>query len=220
MRSLEEIKKSDYENLTYGELVEYDLGCNHCPLLDEFCSGGVACYGGEPIYPPCCDFDDETNLQEVCDEWYVSRRRHEEYEEKKERERELKRQKSEERKKKLREYRRRNWSELQQISLLKDKIKAEEKRIRQLGSFKTFANAINITNKMFRDAHQPNNVADVDITSYNNLIKEREEKIEKYNNQILEIKKKIKEKERELKKSVKASGELYDYLNEVGKNGN
>ena len=203
MRSLEEIEKADYVNLTYGELVEYDLSCDYCPLKDEFCSGGVTCYGAEPIYPPCCDFDDETILQEVSDEWYASRKRHEEYEEKKEKERELKRQKSEERKKKLKAYKRRNMEDLLEIDMLKKKIKREQKRIDAVDNIKIFVNAVNMTNKMFRDAHQPNDVKDIDTNPHNEFIKECENRISEYNNRILEIKNKIKEKEKLYKKEIK-----------------
>ena len=74
IRSLEELQKCNYENLTYGEIVEYNLECSEfCPLYGEFCNGGMVCYGGEPIEPPCCSFKDEDILQEKYDKFVYGR---------------------------------------------------------------------------------------------------------------------------------------------------
>lgn len=43
--------------------------CYGCPLLEhEMCTGGYQCYGGEPIEPPCCNFDDDTDLDKWVDD--------------------------------------------------------------------------------------------------------------------------------------------------------
>ena len=180
MRTLEQIKADEYENLTYGELVKYDLSCDYCPLKDEFCSGGVACYGGEPIYPPCESFEEEDVLYEIYENWECSRRKDELAEEERERVAELKKKKSEERKKKIRQYQLRNMENLLKISALKKKIKWEKKRIEAVNRLSIFASAVNITNKMFRDAHQPNDVKDIDTNPHKDFIKECEEKISEY----------------------------------------
>lgn len=201
MRTLEQIKRENYENLTYGELCEYNLDCDVCPLKDEFCNGGVMCYGGEPIEPPCCSFNDDTILSEVYDNFFVVRYNFEKQQEEKERQLELKKQKSEERKKKLREYKHRNWDSLLKIDFLKKKIKQEEKRIEFINRLNTFSNAVNFTNKIFRECNQPNNVKDIDTQSINDAIEECKQHIKEYNGQIIEIKTKIKESEKFFKQN-------------------
>ena len=52
---------------------------------------------------------------------------------------------------------------------------------------------------MFRDAHQPNDVKDIDTNPHKDFIKECEEKISEYNTQIAEIKKEIKLAEKKFK---------------------
>ena len=37
MRTFEELEEQNYENLTYGEMCEYDLGCSICPLNQTYC---------------------------------------------------------------------------------------------------------------------------------------------------------------------------------------
>lgn len=70
IRSFDELQKCKFENLTYAELIEYDLECSEfCPLYGEFCKGGMVCYGGEPIEPPCCSFKDDDILQEKYDKF-------------------------------------------------------------------------------------------------------------------------------------------------------
>lgn len=74
MRAYEEILEQNYENITYGELCEYEIECEHCPLsIDGWCNcnGGMKCYGGMPIEPPCCSFDNDDILQEISNKWLV-----------------------------------------------------------------------------------------------------------------------------------------------------
>lgn len=43
--------------------------CCGCPIKKaEYCLGGFACYGGEPIEPPCCDMDEDTDLDAWVDD--------------------------------------------------------------------------------------------------------------------------------------------------------
>lgn len=54
--------------------------CYGCPLLENElcnCHGDIVCYGGEPIEPPCCNFDDDTDLDKWVDDILARRRRRE-----------------------------------------------------------------------------------------------------------------------------------------------
>lgn len=56
--------------------------CDNCPLLkSEICPGGYTCYGGQPIEPPCCSFNDDTDLIEWVEEYFEMQRRREDREE-------------------------------------------------------------------------------------------------------------------------------------------
>lgn len=57
------------KDLTDNEILDYlgDNKCDYCPYNDEVidiygrthtCPKGIYCYGGEPIFPICIDFDD------------------------------------------------------------------------------------------------------------------------------------------------------------------
>lgn len=53
--------------MKWKEFVDNDLSCEECPLYQEdMCNGGMKCYGGEPIEPPCCSFNDDTDLDEYA----------------------------------------------------------------------------------------------------------------------------------------------------------
>ena len=206
MRTLEEIIEQNYENLTYGEFVEYDMDCNCCPLYGEYCSGGIKCYGGMPIEPPCCSFDDDTILQDWCDKQAKFEYQRQEAEDRREKALALKKQKSEERKKKLREYKWRNSEDLYQIKKLKQRIKQEKKRIDAIDNIRCFARAVNSVNKMFRECHQPNDVADIDTKKLDDPIEICKKNIKQYELQIIEIQERIKQKEKLFKKQ-KVKGE-------------
>ncbi len=48
-----------------------DESCDGCPLLEnEICPGGFTHYGGRPIEPPCCSFDDNTDLDEWVSDYF------------------------------------------------------------------------------------------------------------------------------------------------------
>ena len=56
--------------------------CDSCPLLEnEICPGGFVCYGGQPIEPPCCCFDDNTDLDDWVNDYFEQKKRREELEE-------------------------------------------------------------------------------------------------------------------------------------------
>ena len=204
MRTLEQIEKEDYENLTYGELCEYDMDCkDRCPLYDEFCSGGMACYGRMPVEPPCCSFNEDTVLQEEYDRFFMSRHRQQQVEDEREEKLKLKKQKSEERKKKLLAYRIRNGADLYEIKELKKKIKQENKKIEMIGYYKCKADAVNFANKIFKECNQPNDMADVDTKRHDILLNICKENIKRCELKIAEIRKQIKQKEKTFKQEIK-----------------
>ena len=41
--------------------------CSICPLPGEgLCPGGMVCYGGEPIEPPCTSWDGDEDVEDYC----------------------------------------------------------------------------------------------------------------------------------------------------------
>lgn len=122
--------------------------CDGCPLLEnELCHGDIVCYGGEPIEPPCCNFDDNTDLDKWVDDMLVRRRRREEAEDKR-----LKaEQEKKDRAKKATDTRRAmHWYCRNEIQALKKARKALEAQ-RALESLASgVAEAINFANKMTR----------------------------------------------------------------------
>ena len=200
IRSFEDLKKDNYENLTYGELCAYDLSCDMCPFYGNGCSGGMVCYGGMPIEPPCCYFKDSDILQEKYDEFEGLRLRHEQYLKDEENKKRIKEEKSKIRKQKLREYRWRNFRELDEIKALKKRIKYYNKQLDTIDRINTFVYVVNSTNEFFRKHNClcPEDVEAKEIeeekANYINKIKECEE-------QIKAIKLSIKQKEKEFKTS-------------------
>lgn len=55
--------------------------CENCPLLkEEICPGGMTSSpSGTPIEPPCCSFDDDTDLDQWIEDYYDGQRWWEEY---------------------------------------------------------------------------------------------------------------------------------------------
>lgn len=122
--------------------------CNGCPLLEEeICPGGFACYGGEPIEPPCYSFDDETDLYQWINDYFDSQRRYEEREAtrlKEERKRKERAQKAAETRRKMQWYCR---DEIYELKQAQKALKAQE----NLENFsRSFAEAINFANEMFQ----------------------------------------------------------------------
>lgn len=81
--------------MTWKEYSDQYEDCKQCPLLKaEICPGGIVSYGGVPIYPPCCDFDDDTDLDEFIETSLENERRYEEWEDKRIRDRKMKEEKN------------------------------------------------------------------------------------------------------------------------------
>lgn len=199
IRSLEELQKCNYENLTYGEIVEYNLECSeYCPLYGEFCRGGVVCYGGEPIEPPCCSFKDEDVLQEKYDKFLYGRYCWEQKLKEKEEKQRIKEEKSKIRKQKLREYKWRNYEDLQKIKDLKKYIKDYNNKLKQIDRLDIYAIAVNSTNEFFIgfNCSCPN---DIDRSKLQNGKDFCINEIKKCEEQINNIKLKIKENEKKFK---------------------
>lgn len=122
--------------------------CDGCPLLEsEICPGGFRCYGGEPIEPPCCSFDDDTDLDEWVSDYFDRQRRYEEAEDK----RLQAEKKKKERAKKAAETRRAMrwycWDETQALKQAQKALEAQKAAERFASSL---AEAINATNEIFR----------------------------------------------------------------------
>ncbi len=124
--------------------------CNECPLKDEFsCPGGWACYGGEPIEPPCACWTDEElemDVEEYIDELHRIQITREEYERHLWEQEQEKKRKNEIAAKKRSHMRSYCTKERLAVKSLKKRIKSYEK-IEQLAS--SMAEAVNVTNKMF-----------------------------------------------------------------------
>lgn len=122
--------------------------CDDCPLLKaEICKGGFTCYGGHPIEPPCCSFNDDTDLIEWVDEYFERQRKREEREQeriKKETERKERAKKSAETRRKLRSY---CYKEIYALKQAEKALRAQ----RSAEDFaRSMADAINFANEIFR----------------------------------------------------------------------
>lgn len=122
--------------------------CEGCPLLNaEICPGGFSSHGGEPIEPPCCYFDDNTDLDEWVSDYFARQRKWEAREDAR-----IKAERAtQERAKKVADTRRAmRWYCRNEIQALKRAQKRLESRkaVERLAS--CLAEAINATNEMFR----------------------------------------------------------------------
>ena len=121
--------------------------CDDCPLLKaEICAGGFTCYGDQPIEPPCCSFDDDTDLYEWVRNYYDYQRRLEKQEDeriRKEKARKERAKKAAETKKALRSYCR---DEIYALKRAENALKAQESAEHFA---KSVAEAFNFANVVF-----------------------------------------------------------------------
>lgn len=127
---------------------ETGCDCEVCPIKkNDLCNGAsVTCYGGDPVYAPCCDFEDDLDLDEYIEKTLDNIRRYEEWEDKRIREEKAKKEKA----KKAAETRK-------QMELYCSKeiaeIKSFEKNIKKIQkayeAYKIRTSALNTTNEMF-----------------------------------------------------------------------
>lgn len=126
--------------------------CDGCPLLkNEICPGGMVCYGGAPIEPPCCCFEDDTDLDEWVSRYLEQQRAREDREDRLAREEAKKKErakKSADTRRAIRWYCR---DELYALNRAQKALQAQEAAERFVSSF---AEAVNFTNKMFRYEEQ------------------------------------------------------------------
>lgn len=169
------------------ELFELDNCKEHCPLYDEFCSGGMACYGGMPIEPPCVNWDGNDDVEDIYSSMVEGRRRYEEALDKKIEAEQKAKEKKEERNKKAREARWHVREEQREIIQLKKMIKCNEKLL-------SFAKAANFANEMFGYTGR------VDIENHPLTIENK--KIQTRIDELTEIKKKKLKELRAKRKSI------------------
>ncbi len=155
-----------------------DIGDNckeECPLYGEFCSGGMVCYGGAPVEPPCVVFSDIEDADELYDQLSASQRRFEDQEDRRIRAEERKKALNAEKARKAREARSVTYAETTQIKNLRKRIEKNEKL---LSMAKSRAMAINITNEMFGYKERVNVKADNPIESENKRLLAEIERLE------------------------------------------
>lgn len=122
--------------------------CDGCPLLEnEICHGGWVCYGGAPIEPPCCSFDDNTDLDDYVIGNLEQQRAWEESEDRLVREKTKKKERAKKAADTRREIRWYCREELYTLNRAQKALQAQEAAERFASSF---AEAVNFTNEMFR----------------------------------------------------------------------
>lgn len=198
IRTLEQLKKDNYKNLTFGEMCEHNLNCSFCPLNQNycFCEGGMVCYGGMPIEPMCCSFNEDDVLQDIYDRFVSQEYAQAKAKQEQEKQQKLKEEKSKQRKQKLREYRIRNAKELDQIKLLKVKIKKQEKLRSEATDFRIWLNSKANIDKIF---NKPDETSEK-LKCINDTIFIYNQNINNFKLQISKIKEVIAKNEKEFKK--------------------
>lgn len=166
--------------------------CEKCPLKkEEICPGGFVCYGGAPIEPPCCGFDDDTDLDEYVAEYFKELHRLEAAEDERIRNQKAKQErakKSAETRRQMRFYCRK---EIQELKSLEKQLESYKASLRLASNF---AEAFNITNEMF---------------GYSERLKQRPEvqkTIELLETKIKEAKQRYDAKRKEFYNNRKAGG--------------
>ena len=158
--------------------------CEQCPLMkEEICPGGwTASPSGDPIEPPCCSFDDDTDLEQWVEDYYDSLRRHEEYLDRKWKEEQEKMRKAEIAKKKRDYLKVYCTSERIDVKRARKRLQAHKAAV-SLGE--SIAFAFNTTNEMF---------------GYSERIKKNQkadDELKKLENELVSAEQKLKEKQKE-----------------------
>lgn len=162
--------------MTFGEFLDKELPCEECPLYQEnMCSGGVKCYGGMPIEPPCCFVDADQDIEEWVRQKNLQILAYEEVEDIQARVLEQKRERQRKRKETTAQMKSYCWKERAEIKGIKKRIKAFEKA-------KSFAEcmaiAFNSTNQIFgyEERKQVNPKLTSELDNLNEQLKTAEEK--------------------------------------------
>lgn len=145
--------------------------CTGCPVKKaEYCSGGFVCYGGEPIEPPCCSFDDDTDLEQWVQQRELAQLRYEEAEDRRIEKQREKEAKNEQAQKLRREAKYHVWQETQEIKRLRKRISANEAAVRLAQSLSF---AVNMTNEMFGYQERVKPKYEQEIDSQNEQYRQR-----------------------------------------------
>ena len=174
--------------MKWKEFLEIE-DCDLCPIKKaELCGGGASCYGGSPIDPPCCWFEDDTDLDEWIEERFERRRKLEQIEDERIRKEKAKKEKAKnaaETRSEMRFYCR---NEIKHLKSCEKQLEAYKASLRLASSF---AEAFNITNEMF---------------GYSERLKQKpevQETVDDLEAKIKEAKQKYEEKRKEFYKSRK-----------------
>lgn len=162
--------------------------CDNCPLKQhDICSGGWQCYGGEPIEPPCCSFNDDTDLDKWVDDYFERQRVWEDAEGRRIQAEQKRKERNALAQKRRREAKWAVRHESNEIKILRKRIAANEAALRLASSL---AFAFNTTNEMFGYDERAN-------PKHDNAI---EHENEKYRERIAELEAIKKEKLKQLRK--------------------
>lgn len=173
----------------WREIAELE-DCDLCPIKkNELCTGGFACYGGSPIEPPCCFFEDDTDLEEWIEERFERRRKFEQFEAERIRREKAKKEKAKKAAETMREMRFYCRNEISQLKSYEKQLEAYKASLR-LAS--TFAEAFNITNEMFGYSERLKQNPEVQQTIYDleTKVKEAKQKYEEKRKEFYKSRKK------------------------------
>lgn len=163
--------------------------CSICPLpVEGLCPGGMVCYGGEPIEPPCTSWDGDEDVEDYIESVHASILEREEYEDRLREEREKKKRKNEIAKRKRQYLNIYCYSEKHDAKSLKKQIKSYESIERFADSIAT---AFNITNEMFRYPERKE------------VNPEIAEKLKSLREQLKKAEQKLKDKQKECRNTEK-----------------
>lgn len=164
--------------------------CENCPLLaEEICPGGMTSSpSGTPIEPPCCSFDDDTDLDQWISDYYDSQRRYEEYLDRKWKEEQEKKRKAEKAKKRRDYLKWYCFDEKMEVKKARKRLAAHQAAVHFAESM---AFAINTTNEMFQYSERVN------------VNKKVDDELERLKNALADAEKKLKEKQKEGRKTEK-----------------
>lgn len=164
--------------------------CEQCPLLkEEICPGGwTASPSGSPIEPPCCSFDDDTDLEQWLEDYYENQRRYEEYLDRKWEDEQEKKRKAEVAKKK------RNYLKIY-CNYERIDVKRAKKRLQSYKAAvslgESIAFAFNTANAMFGYSERLNKNQKAD------------DELKRLEDELANAEKKLKEKQKEGRKTEK-----------------
>lgn len=152
--------------------------CENCPLLkEEICPGGMTSSpSGTPIEPPCCSFDDDTDLDQWIDDYYDGQRRYEEYLDRKYEEEQKKKHKADVAKRKRNYLKWYCFDEKLEVKRARKRLEAHQAAVSLAESM---AFAFNTTNEIFGYSERAsvNTNADEELKRLQNALSESESRL-------------------------------------------